>query len=224
MAWLLNNFPNTRDSDITLQIRYWLNFESNLFDGEPISIRNYYRLQKLTSLARARATIQNDLKLFQASDEIKKRRKQKQDNEHDNAVKKRANYHRYVVFIDESGKTQDYLVVGSMWFLHGPETLRIYRELNEWKESRGFENEFHFKQITEQKLPLYFEVADYIAKNSGVLSFKIISVPRRGIADLHEALIQLTYHLLVRGLEHEHSSGRAPLPRGLQLVKDAEAE
>ena len=28
--------------------------------------------------------------------------------------------------------------------------------------------------------------------------------------------------MLVRGLEHEHATGRAPLPRGIQVCKDAE--
>ncbi len=34
--------------------------------------------------------------------------------------------------------------------------------------------------------------------------------------------MQLTSHLLIRGIEHEHSTGRATLPRGLSVCKDAE--
>src|SRR5690606_38926562 len=64
VAWLLNKFPTTRDSDITLQIRYWQNFEPDRFGGGEITVSNYYRLARLTTLTRARATIQNKLKLF----------------------------------------------------------------------------------------------------------------------------------------------------------------
>src|SRR5258705_13630956 len=74
VAWLLNHFPNTRDSDLALQIRYWQHFQPEHFDGSAISVRDYYRLAKLTTLTRARATIQNTIKLFQASDEVKKQR------------------------------------------------------------------------------------------------------------------------------------------------------
>ena len=127
VAWLLNHFPKTRDSDIGLQIRYWQNFQPDLFDGGEISVLAYYRLARLTTLTRARATIQNKLKLFQASDEVKVRRKQLQASEHKNALKKLSNYHVYSVFVDESGKTQDNLIVGSMWFLNSPETFRIHK-------------------------------------------------------------------------------------------------
>ncbi|HZL77476.1 MAG TPA: hypothetical protein VFC17_01340, partial [Candidatus Limnocylindrales bacterium] len=63
VAWLLNQFPKTRDSDITLQIRYWRQFEPDRFNSGEIPVRDYYRLAKLTTLTRARQTIQNTLKL-----------------------------------------------------------------------------------------------------------------------------------------------------------------
>ncbi len=222
VAWLLNNYPNTRDSDITLQIKYWQAFESDHYDGWPLSVREYYRLPKLTSISRARATIQNRLGLFQGSEEVRKRRKQLQDQQHTNAARKRANFRRYTIFVDESGKNEDNLVVGSMWYLEGTETLKIYNLLEDWKTSRAIDYEFHFKAITEAKLPHYLELADLLAGSTAAVSFKVISVARRGIANLHEALLTLTYHLIARGVEHEHSTGRALLPRGIQVCKDAE--
>jgi hypothetical protein len=89
VAWLLNNFPKTRDSDITLQIRYWQNFQSDRFGGPEISIWDYYRLARLTSLTRARATIQNKLKLFQASEAVAVHRGQLEKGERANALKSR---------------------------------------------------------------------------------------------------------------------------------------
>ena len=222
VAWVLNHFPKTRDSDIALQVRYWQNFQSKQFNGGDISVTNYFRLAKLTTLTRARAIIQNQLKIFQASDEVKKRRKQLQDKERDNALRKRATYHQHAVYIDESGKTQDNLIVGSMWFLNGPETIKFYRVVDEWRKARNFAGEFHFQSITEAKLVNYMEFADLVAANSALICFKVISVPRRGVANVRDALLKLTYHLLVRGIEHEHSTGRAVLPRGIQVCKDAE--
>ena len=222
VAWLLNHFPKTRDSDIGLQIRYWQNFQSDHFDGGEISVSDYYRLAKLTTLTRARATIQNKLKLFQACDEVKKRRKQLQESEHNRALKKRANYHQYSIYVDESGKTQDNLVVGSLWFLNSSETVRLHAIVMEWKKAHNFDGEFHFQSITEAKLPNYMDFADLISKNSALISFKAVSVPRSGIPNIHDALLKLTCHLLVRGVEHEHTTGRAILPRGINVCKDAE--
>lgn len=222
VAWLLNHYPKTRDSDITLQVRFWWHFQSDRFDGGDIPISDYYRLAKLTSLTRARALIQNKLKLFQASEDVQKHRKQLEKGEHANALKKRPNCHQYTIYVDESGKNQDNLIVGSMWYLNGAETIKIYQMVERWKKTHGLEDELHFKSITEAKLPHYKELADLICANSAMISFKVLSVPRRGIANVHDALLRLTSHLLARGIEHEHTSGRAKLPRGLSVCKDAE--
>lgn len=222
VAWLLNHYPKTRDSDITLQVRYWKHFESDRFDGGDLAVSNYFRLAKLTSVARARATIQNKLKLFQASEEVKVRRKQLSENARDLALREHSNCRDYAIYVDESGKTQDYLVVGSTWYLNGSETLKTYQLVDDWKKSHKFNDELHFKSITEAKLPHYCELADLIADHSSMVSFKAISVPRRGIADTQDALMNLTSHLLLRGIQHEHETSRARLPRRLAVCKDAE--
>jgi len=222
VAWLLNQFPKTRDSDITLQIRYWRQFESERFGGSDIPLRDYYRLAKLTTLTRARQTIQNTLKLFQASDEVKTRRQKLQEGERANALKKHPNCLQYAIYVDESGKNQDNLIVGSLWYLNGTETLKIRNLVEKWKSDHAVKDELHFKSITDAKLPKYCELADLIAANSAMLSFKSISVPRRGIANIHDALLRLTSHLIVRGIEHEITTGRATLPRRLSLCKDSE--
>lgn len=222
VAWLLNNYPKTRDSDIALQVRYWREFEPDHFAGGDLSVSDYYRLTKLTSVAHARATIQNDLNLFQACDEVKKRRKKLEESERQNAIKRRPNCHQFTVYLDESGKTQDNVIVGSLWYLSGIETLKIHNLVQDWKKSHGFDGELHFQSITETKLPSYLELADLIAANSAMLSFKSLSVERRGISNTHDALLRLSSHLLVKGIEHENQTGRAPLPRGLSVCKDAE--
>jgi len=61
-----------------------------------------------------------------------------------------------------------------------------------------------------------------LAAKSSTISFKTISVERKGIAKANDALIELYYLLLVNGAEHEHKTGRGVFPRGLQLWKDSE--
>jgi hypothetical protein len=109
-----------------------------------------------------------------------------------------------------------------MWYLNGAETTKIYGLVEDWKKARGIDRELHFKSITEAKLPHYLELADLIAARSAMLSFKAVSVPRKGVSNVHDALMRLTSHLIVRGIEHEHSTGRAILPRGISVCKDAE--
>jgi hypothetical protein len=36
VAWILNHYPDTRNSDITLQLKYWERFEPDLYAGRAI--------------------------------------------------------------------------------------------------------------------------------------------------------------------------------------------
>lgn len=221
VAWILNHYPEARDSDITLQLRYWRHFEKD-FNGEYIRVDDLYRFARLPSLWRARAKIQNDFKLFVASLEVRRQRGTLDDAERERAAEQRPAYPLFAVYADESGKTDDNLVVGSVWFLHSPETATLVTDLKEWRLRRSFEEEFHFKTITKARLPLYKELADLVAARSDTISFKAISIPRTGVGNVRDAFVELYYHLLVHGAQHEDDSGRGPLPRRLQLCKDAE--
>jgi hypothetical protein len=222
VAWILNHYPEARDSDITLQQIYWKRFDSDIYSGGPIDPEDLYRLTRLTSLQRARAKIQNTYRLFQASPEVRRRRGMLEESEKEKAVEQQPSYDVFAVYADESGKTQDYLVVGNIWFLHGPETATISQEIEECKKRRAFDGELHFKKISKSNLLVYKDIADILAAKSSTVSIKAISVERKGIARVSDALIHLYYLLLVNGVEHEHKTGRAPLPRMLQLWKDAE--
>jgi hypothetical protein len=96
------------------------------------------------------------------------------------------------------------------------------RQTKELKEKRAFAGEFHFDKIKKDNVGIYKELIDIFLANGGTISFKFISVPRQGIANIQTALSDLYYHLLTKGIDHEHTSGRAPLPRILQGWKDSE--
>ena len=124
--------------------------------------------------------------------------------------------------MDESGKTQRQLLVGSLWILQGPETLRIARKLIEWREKTGFRDELHFKDLDEISLPYFTQAIDVVLESASALSLKYIAIQRAGVGSVPQLIPKLMYHLLVQGITHEHESGRAPLPRNLLVWKDAE--
>ena len=127
--------------------------------------------------------------------------------------------------MDESGKNANHLVVGSMWFLGGGyPILALHRKLLEFKELINFKKEFHFSTMSRNDLPAYFDMINLFLKEAPAISFKIVSLPTVGIRNKQDALFQLFYHLLVRGVETENETSRAVLPRTLQVWKDAEEE
>ncbi len=226
VAWVLNQNPETRDSDITLMLHYWETFESNIYNGQYINRDDLYHLTRLTSIARERARIQNVYKLFQASSEIRHRRGTLSEEEKERAVEdKPVGYPSVTMYMDESGKNADQLIVGSVWFLEsGKPIYDIHKRITAFKEEVGFTKEFHFADMTRNDLKIYQEMIEIFLREAPTFSFKIISIPARGIQNKQEALRQLFYHLIVKGVEFENETGRAVLPRSLQIWKDAEEE
>lgn len=178
----------------------------------------------MNSLIRCRAKIQNEYKLFQADETVKKFRGQLEEEKRVDAIEdKPLDLPFYSVFIDETGKTEEFISVGSLWIIEGGvSTYRVNEELTKWKSTNKIDYEFHFKNLKSQKLQQYKDFfSKFIALNP-TAGFKIITVNNKGFQDKSKAITDLTFHLINKGIDHENSSGRAPLPRDLQVWLDEE--
>jgi hypothetical protein len=220
VAWILNCYPEARDSDIALQLKYWQAFESDIHGGGAILPDDLYRLTRLTTLSRARAKIQNEYKLFLASREVRQRRGTLAEGEKEKALEDKPRYPVFIVYMDDSGKNANHLIVGSVWFL--ADFMSVFLAIRNLRQQERFHREFHFKKVRHDTLGIYQDVVDVFLKHAHAVSFKLVTVPRVGIPDVAKALTDLYYHTLIRGIEHEHETGRAPLPRKLQVWIDAE--
>jgi hypothetical protein len=220
VAWVLNHFPKTRNSDIALQIKYWQSFDK--LTGNIIELEDLFSLTRLTSLSRARAKIQNEYRLFLADAEVREHRGTLEESEKEKALES-TDYPVYAVFLDESGKTSKNLIVGSLWFLaEGSQSISLYLSTQELKQRRKFAGEFHFSEMSKDDIDLYKELIEIFISQGGVISFKFLSVEREGIKHVQTAIDDLYYILLVGGIDHEIQTGRAPLPRILNVWKDME--
>ncbi|HTV86964.1 MAG TPA: DUF3800 domain-containing protein [Dyella sp.] len=225
VAWVLNRYPSARDSDVTLQVQYWRTFNRELLSGpNTVTLENLYKLTRLTDIARARAKIQNEYHLFQASEGVRKRRVIKEGEERERQIDNPPPIQTLTVYSDESGKTENFLIVGSVWFLIGDDVHNVDDALNEWRERTGFKEELHFTKINDRNIDRYMEVINILDTFAATISFRAITIERRGHGDIPRVLDDLLLHLIVRGVRHEHESGRAPLPRSISIFKDAEEE
>ena len=223
VAWILNYIPETRDSDIRLQLEYWERFQPDLFNGSIIYKDDYYKLQKLTSLKRARAKIQNTLDLYKASLQIRKYRGVLSEEEKENAVENERPQKVFSIYADESGKNENILIVGSVWFLDGIDTIKLNFAITDLKNSYKFKKELHFREMRSSQLPMYKAIIDLVVNEFSFISFKAVAIEQSGIRNKEEALKELYYQILLKGAEHENDSNRAPLPRLIQLFKDSES-
>lgn len=77
VAYILNHYEETRDSDKKLALLYWETFQNDIYKGLAITPEQYYHLEPQTSITRARAKIQNEFKLFAPSEKTKRYRRKK---------------------------------------------------------------------------------------------------------------------------------------------------
>lgn len=225
VAWVLNRHPAARNSDVTLQVVYWRTFNRELLSGpNTVALENLYKLTRLTDITRARAKIQNEYHLFQAVEGVRRRRSSKQAQERERQIEDQPPLPTLTVYTDEAGKTEAHLIVGSMWFLSGLDVSSVSRAIEMWRTETGFKDEFHFTKINDRNVDHYFKVLDILDAFAATVSFRAITIERRGHSDISRVLDDLLLHLLVRGVEHEHRSGRAVLPRSISVFKDAEEE
>lgn len=223
VAFILNTSNECRNSDISLAWKYWKSFESEKFDGNNISMNQMMSLTKINTLSRTRAKIQNTYGLFQADPEVKKYRGKLESNFESDAIEdKPDNIGLYSVYIDETGKNQNYLSVGSLWVVkYGISNVNSVLEMNEWKKQNDVNYEFHFSEVNQHRMQRYKDFFIKFLSLNPQVGFKLIVVNKKGL-DINTAITDLTYHLISKGIEHENSSGRATLPRKIQVWIDEE--
>lgn len=222
VAWVLNFFPQARNSDVELCIEYWKKFNAEFIANERVRLRDMYKMARVPAIVRERQRIQNDFRLFLATPAVRARRGTLSEEEKQQAVDAQEPPPPYSVYADESGKGGDFLVVGAVWFFDAFQLLRVTHQIEQLLLEQGFSSELHFKEIDHRNLELYIGVAELLLAIGSTMSFTSVSVERRGVGRIDDALEELWFHLLIAGIEHHHASGRANLPRSLNFVKDEE--
>ncbi|HBP87378.1 MAG TPA: DUF3800 domain-containing protein [Nitrospirales bacterium] len=222
VAFILNQYRTTRDSDIALTLKYWQIFHRDLLGSNSISFENFHKLPKFTSISRARAKIQNEYGLFQASKDISKYRANLDSEQRDIQVEDKPEDSLISIYCDESGKTGRYKIVASLWINDGYRFMEVWNELSSWKADKGIEKELHFTKLGGQDIHNVEEFFERVLCHSDALGFKAVildSHPVQGISP-EDLNFRLHYQLIVNGIEHEVQSGRFSLPRRFSMTKD----
>ncbi len=223
VAFILNHFPNTRNNDIALVIQYWKIFDKEILQGETeIKLNQLYQLTRFNSIIRARAKIQNTFRLFLASERVRERRAELDGEHREGQVQNQPDIPLTSIFCDESGKTQEYLVIGSVWINDPYRVFKIYQSLMSWKQEQNIEYEFHFSDLNKAKVKTAIEFVKCVISEADVLGFKAFIVAKSDIGKLsiEDAIYKLHYQLVIQGLEHELNSKRIDRPRLISLTKD----
>ncbi len=225
VAFILNRYPVARNSDVTLQIKYWEHFEPEIL--KEFKPENLYRATRLTSVARARAKIQNEYGLFLASEPIRRGRRALEDATRDRLWADAPGVPTFSVYADESGKSSRWKIITAAWNADSQEVFNLQRKSYDWVKQHSGPREFHFSKAGPGSVDSYIAYWDWVLTEFTSLGFKALVVDS---TTLHRS-IQETYHAMypmhiIRGLRHEWSTGRARQPDGgyITVIFDQEDE
>jgi hypothetical protein len=222
VAGILNLYPDCRDSDLKLTLRYWELFQSDIYTkNSSVSPAILFKLERLTSIARIRAKIQNEYGLFLGSEETRHIRRQREEEVREEVLTDNAPPPIVQIFADETGKNENTVIVGSVWFLDMRKAANFQNLVNKFKLNNNFKAEFHFTDVSKSQVELYKSFIDLVSIHRDFISFRAIATARRGSARSIEDLVKKLYDLLItKGFSAEHSNGRVTLPRSLYLTVD----
>lgn len=224
VAGVLNMYPDTRNSDVSLALMYWDIYQPELFDHSGILPKNLFKLERMTNITRARAKIQNEFKLFVASATIQRGRKKLEQTMQEEVLENPAPSPSVWIYADETGKNGQWLVIGSIWILNPRTVWELTHAIENWRKTSPFKNrEIHFSSFGRRDLEPLREYLAVITQHREYLGIKYAAVQRSGLQrSIEEAVIKLHELALVEGLHHEVRSSRVELPRYLHVTIDEE--
>jgi Protein of unknown function (DUF3800) len=226
VASILNKYPDTRNSDVALMVKFWEVFEGH--KGKFVSLNKLFRLERLTSIARSRAKIQNEYGLFLADEKVKKFRRSREETQKEFQIATKPIMESISIYADESGKNDEFAIVGSVWVLANEGLLNS--QIVNWTQDRKQTDptcpeEFHFHKIRNNgtNLQVYEDFINFVIGNGHMLGFKAIAVNKTKInKPIDEIITELFYQLVRNGVEYEKNTGRINLPKQISYFKDAE--
>jgi hypothetical protein len=223
VARILQRYPETRDSDIALCLRYWRTFQADVIERwSPLELEILYELDKVMSLVRSRQIIQNNLRLFRGMEDTRKAREAMQRELHEYLAAHRDTLPEIHFYLDETGNEGDknYTGVAGVCVINWKQYEKHYAALAQWRERQGWAETIHFSETGADKVDRAASLLQQLAqRRSGVL-FLGYSISSRGRTQ--EAMFSLFIQLVMDSLKHLQQQGCLSENQNVRVIKEAD--
>lgn len=219
---ILRDFPETRDSDTALLIRYWKQFQPEvLLEWDPLQLEALFELEKVESITRARRRVQNDLELFQATPRTLALRGEAQMDFLQYLAAQREDDPEIRFFLDETGNDpqERYTGIGGFCVLDWRQFEMQHAALVKWRERQGWPETLHFNKLTTDMAPFLALLAELKKRRAGLLFVGYALQARR---NKQEMFFHLIAQLLVESLRRAAELGCLNVCRAVTIVKERE--
>jgi hypothetical protein len=224
VAYILQRFPETRDSDTALCIRYWKLFQADVLERwSPLELEVLFELDRIETLGRVRRMIQNDLRLFRGVDDTRRAREALQAEFHEFLAAHRDSLPEVRFYLDETGNEGDktYTGIAGVCVINWKQFEKHHAALRQWRSEQGWPETIHFSETGADKVDRAVSLLQQLsARRSGVL-FLGYSLTSRGRT--HEDLFSLFIQLVVDSLRYLRECRCLTDNRSVRVIKEADS-
>jgi hypothetical protein len=223
VAHILERFPETRDSDTALCIRYWKMYQADVLERwSPLELEVLYELDRIETIGRVRRMIQNELRLFRGIEETRRAREAMQREFHEYLAAHRDSLPEVRFYLDETGNEGDkaYTGIGGVCIINWKQFEKHHAALQQWRSNQGWPETIHFSETGADKVDRAVSLLRQLqSRRSGVL-FLGYSLSSRGRTN--NDLLSLFIQLVVDSLKHLRDCKCLTENRSVRVVKEAD--
>lgn len=221
---VLRDFPETRDSDTELVLRYWQRFEADALRAwsPSRSLDVLHDLERVDSITRARRRIQNDLHLFEPTEWTKAQRQENQREFLEYLSYRREGDPEVRFYLDETGSHGgEFVGVGGLCIIDWPTFEPHHSAMQRWRQEQGWDEMFHFADLRDDDMGKYIALLRQLLARKASLLFVAHVLPARAVK--HETLFNLFIHLVLDSLDKVARLGCLQQPRAVRVIKEQDS-
>lgn len=222
VARILQRFPETRDSDTALCIRYWKMFQADVLERwRPLELEVLFELDRIETIGRLRRMIQNELRLFRGLDETRRARESMQAEFHEYLAAHRDSLPEVRFYLDETGSEGTYTGVAGVCIINWKQFEKHHAALEQWRSMQGWPETIHFSETGADKVERAVSLLQQLqSRRSGIL-FLGYALESRGRTDRDQ--FTLFIQLVVDSLKYLRECGCLTENRSVRVIKEAQS-
>lgn len=223
VAWLLQRFPETRDSDIALALRYWRKYEPDVIElWNPLELEILFELTRLESIGRARRFLQQ-MGLWRGLEDYAAKRNAIQAEIHEYLAAHKDSAPEIRLYLDETGNEQDraYVGIGGICVVNWKQFDIHHSAIKQWRTKEAWPEPVHFLATTAERLDRAVRLLGQLERRRGGLLFLGYAVASRGRT--HQDMFSLFIQLAIDTLRALDAQACLKEPRVLRVIKEADS-
>ena len=224
VARILQRFPETRDSDTALCIRYWQKFQADVLERwQPLELEVLFELDRIETIGRVRRMIQNELRLFRGIEETRRAREAMQAEFHEYIAAHRGSLPEVRFYLDETGNEGDktYTGIAGVCIINWKQFEKHHAALEQWRSQQGWPETIHFSETGADKVDRAVSLLQQLRSRRAGILFLGYSLASRGRT--HEDLFSLFIQLVVDSLKHLKECRCLTENRSVRVIKEADS-